>query len=139
MSFIRFHAKKYLEKVKLQRHMLSNCHQKLIANNLCLDNTKYEISLKYVDQFLSYACHKIFVTHTQTDTQTYIFLNSQIVFRNPKTCKSIKKRKSKISIKPIFSSIIIEESKKCSTYEEIFEEEEVPPMKIILSYSQRFL
>ena len=39
---------KISEKEKLQRHLLSDFHQKLMNINLCLDNTKYKISLIFV-------------------------------------------------------------------------------------------
>ena len=37
------------EKVSLQRQILSDCHQKLIQINLCLDNTKHKILWNSVD------------------------------------------------------------------------------------------
>ena len=61
---------KVSEKGKLQRHLSSNFHQKLTDINFCLDNTNHKFSLNSVDQFLSYTCHKFFVIHSQTDTQT---------------------------------------------------------------------
>ena len=57
------------EKVKLQLHLLSDFHQKLIDFNLRLDNMKHKVSLNALDQFLSNTCHKIFLSlsHTHTD------------------------------------------------------------------------
>ena len=55
-------------------------------------------------------------THRHIDTQTDRHFPEIVksCSRPPKTCKSIKTRKSKISTKPIFSSTYIEESKKVS-------------------------
>ena len=39
---------KILEKMKLQRYLLRNFHQKMIDINLCFDNTKDKISLNSV-------------------------------------------------------------------------------------------
>ena len=59
--------------------------------------------------------------HTHTDTQTHRHTDRQTdrhfpeivksCSGHPKTCKSIKNRKSRICTKPILSSIYIEESK----------------------------
>ena len=62
-----------LGKVKPQPHLLSDFHEKVDRYNLCLDNTKYKISLNSFDQFLSNTCHKIFVTHTHRCRSTDIF------------------------------------------------------------------
>ena len=62
----------------------------------------------------SYTCHKIFITHTHT-TQTDDRHFREIVKSctgHPKTCKSIKNRKTKIFSKPIIYCIYTEESKK---------------------------
>ena len=69
-----------------------------------------------VHYFSSHTCHKIFVTHTQTDRHFPEIVKS--CSGHPKTCKSIENRKSKICTKPIFSSTYIEESKNeiCKTY-----------------------
>ena len=81
--------------------------------NLCLDNTKCKNSLNSVDQFMSYTCYKIFVTHTQTDTQTNIFQKySNRVQDIPKRVDPSKIENRKICSKPILSSIQIEEIKK---------------------------
>ena len=43
------HIPKISEKMELQRRLLSDFHHKLIDINLCMDNTKYKISLNFVD------------------------------------------------------------------------------------------
>ena len=58
--------RKNSEKVKLQRHLLSDLHQKLVETNLCLNNTKHKISWNSVKLFLNYTCHKILVIYRQT-------------------------------------------------------------------------
>ena len=62
-----------------------------------------------------------FLSHTHTDTQSYRHTDTQTdrhfpkivksCSGHPKTCKSIKNRKSKICMKPILPSSYIEESK----------------------------
>ena len=69
---------KISENVRLQSYVLSDCHQKLVDINLRLDNTKHEISLNSVNQFLNYTCYKIFVTHPHRQTFSR---NTLIVFR----------------------------------------------------------
>ena len=100
------------EKVRVQRHLLNDFHQKLIDIIFCLDtwNIKfYEILLISSRSTLA---HKTFVTYTQTDKHFPEMVNSYLGY--PKTCKSMKNWKSKIFAKSIFSSIYIQESnKKC--------------------------
>ena len=57
------------------------------------------------------------LTHTDTQTDRHFPKDiSNLCSGHPKTCKSIKNRKSKICTKPILSSTYIEESKnKCFT------------------------
>ena len=54
------------------------------------------------------------ISHTLSDTQTDRHFPKIVksCSGHPKTCKSIKKRKSKICMKPILSSTYVEESKK---------------------------
>ena len=55
-----------------------------------------------------------FLSHTNTDTKTDRHFPEIVksCSKYPKTCKTIKNRKSKICTKPIFYSIYIDENKK---------------------------
>ena len=60
----------------------------------------------------NYIYPKLFLTHRQRDIHFPEIVKS--CWGHPKTCKSIKNKKSKICTKPIFYSVYIEESKKDS-------------------------
>ena len=79
---------------------------------------KQKVSWNSVHLFSSYTCHKNFAPHTdkQTDTQTDIHFPKIVnsCSGHPKTCKSIKSRKSKICSKSILSCTYVEESKNWS-------------------------
>ena len=81
---------KMSERMKLQRHLNSDFHQKLIDINFSLDKCRYKISLNSMHQFSSYTCHKIFITHTQTDTQTD--RQTDIFQKQPNRVRDIPKR-----------------------------------------------
>ena len=55
---------------------------------------------------------QIVATRSQTDTYTHFPEIVKSCSGHPKTCKSMKNRKSKICTKPVLSSVYIEESKK---------------------------
>ena len=79
---------KNLEKMGLQRHLMSDFLLKLIGTSLQLDNIKYKVSY-FENQFSNYTSYKIFVSHTQTDRHFPEIVKS--CSGHPKTCKAIKK------------------------------------------------
>ena len=83
---------KFSEKGKLQRHLLSDFHQKLalIYVRITLNIKFHEILL--ISSRATFDTQ--FLPHTQTDTDRQtISRNSQILLRHSKTYKSIKNRK----------------------------------------------
>ena len=105
---------KTLEKVRLQHYLLSDIHQKVIDTSVYFRIT---LNIKF-HEFL-YICSRAALatkffshTHRHTETDRHFQEIVKSCSGHPKTCKSIKSRKSKIFMKPILSSIYIEERKK---------------------------
>ena len=93
-----------ITKTLLERHLLRNFHQKLVYINLCLNNTKYKVSLNFVDCFSSTCTEVLSQWHRLIDISQKIVKSCS---GHPKTCKSIKNRNPKNSTKPIFLSLYI--------------------------------
>ena len=68
----------------------------------------------FINSWTTLATKFLSLTHTDTQTDWHFPEIVKSCSGHPKTCKSIKNRKSKICTKPILSSIYIEESRKHS-------------------------
>ena len=99
-----------LEKVWLQRHLLSDFLQKLIETNCgrIILNTKFHQVL-CISSWVTFDAKYLSHTHTHPDRHFAETVRSWS--GHPKMYKYIKNWKSKIFMKPILSSIYTEESK----------------------------
>ena len=127
--------RKKLENVWLQGHLLNDFHQKMIDTNLCwvILNIKFHKIL-----FISSraALFKKFLQHTQRETDRHIPETVKPCSGHPKTCKSIKKRKSKIFKKAIY---YIGESKKWFFGISHYPLKNSVPLPLLLLGTQRIL
>ena len=103
---------KILQKVKEQHHLSTDIVQ-TFADNSLYESAKKQSSIKFCALLFKLHLPQIFC-HRHTDAQKDRHFPKIIIqcLRHPKTCKSMKNRKSKICTKPILSSTYIEESKK---------------------------